>query len=64
MLVGLIAGRSIDGTELSFPGDSFLQMVADLVPFEPSLGTTADRESACHGDKQQNALHPFILESE
>jgi hypothetical protein len=39
-------------------------MVADLVPFEPSLGTTADRERACHGDKQQNALHPFILESE
>jgi hypothetical protein len=64
MLVGLIAGRSIDGTELAFAGHSFLQMLADLVAFEPSLGTTADSERASHGDEQQNALHPLILESE
>ena len=51
MLVGLIAGRSIDGTELAFSGDSFLQLVADLVPFEPSLGTTGDRERTGHGDE-------------
>jgi len=64
MLVGLIAGRSIDGTDLAFPGESFLQMVAHLVAFEPSLGTTADGERAGHGDEQQNALHPLILRSE
>ena len=63
MLVGLIAGWSIDGTKLAFPGDSFLQLLADLVAFEPSLGTTADRERAGHGDEQQNALHPLILRS-
>ena len=51
MLVGLIAGWSIDGTELAFSGDSFLQLVADLVPFEPSLGTTGDRERTGHGDE-------------
>jgi len=64
MLVGLIASRSIDGTELAFPRHSFLQMAADLVAFEPSLGTTADRERAGQGDEQQNGLHPLILESE
>lgn len=64
MLVGLIAGRSIDGTDLAFPGHSLLQMLADLVAFEPSLGTTADRERAGQGDELQNALHPLILESE
>jgi len=64
MLVGSIAGRSIDGTNLALPGDSFLQMVADLVAFEPSLGTTADRKRAGQGDEQQNTLHPLILRSE
>ena len=63
MLGRLIAGRPVDGTELAFPGDSFLQMVANLVAFEPSLGTTGDRERAGHGDEQQNALHPLILRS-
>jgi hypothetical protein len=46
MLVGLIAGWSIDGTDLAFPGHSSLQMLADLVALEPSLGTSADRERA------------------
>lgn len=64
MLVGLIAGWSIDGTDLAFPGHSSLQMLADLVALKPSLGTTADRERAGQGDEQQNALHPLILESE
>ena len=64
MLVGLIAGRSIDRTDLAFSGESFVQMIAHLVAFEPSLGATADGERAGHGDEQQNALHPLILRSE
>ena len=63
MLAGLIAGWSIDGTQLAFPGDSFLQLLANLVAFEPSLGTTSDRDRAGDGDEQQNPLHPLILRS-
>lgn len=63
MFGGLIAGGSIDGSELAFSGDSFLQFVADFASFEPAR-TSGDREGAGQGDEQQNALHPLILRSE
>jgi hypothetical protein len=64
MFGGLIAGGSIDWAEPAFPGNSFLQLVADLVPFEPTFGTTGDRERNGHRDEKQNAFHPLILGSE
>jgi hypothetical protein len=64
MLVGLIAGRTIDRAELAFAGDSFLQMVLDLVLPKPTFRATGQEERARQGDEQQNAFHPLILGSE
>jgi hypothetical protein len=63
MFVGLIAGRSIDRADLAFSGDSFLQMILDVVLSEPAFRAPGDGECAGHGDEQQNALHLLILGS-
>jgi hypothetical protein len=64
MFSGLIAGRAIDGADLAFPGDSFLQVVADFVSFKPSLRASSYAEHSREGDEKQKTLHPFILRSE
>jgi hypothetical protein len=64
MLVGLIAGRPVDGAELAFAGHTFLQLVGNVVSFKPAFRAAGDRERAGQGDEQQNAFHPLILGSE
>jgi hypothetical protein len=63
MFVGLIAGLAIDRADLALSGDSFLQMILDVVLSEPAFRAAGDGECAGHGDEQQNALHPLILGS-
>jgi hypothetical protein len=64
MFVGLIAGRTIDGANLAFAGNSFLQVVPDVVLPKPTFRASGHKERAGQGDEQQNAFHPLILGSE